>query len=182
MNARFLVAIVAVVTLIVVAQPRAARAFSGEVIEVTGSGKLFHFEGGAVAGVKTPVTKVSAAAVAACIVGAPSPCDTALENDAGGKAYISFDSDTSWRITTDAACTTSTTLTGVVGGDGNFMMAGTHALSNTQVVIQGKVQLAKGTLNPTGISLGAVLAVSDTLEHYALGTFRTAGAVLAACP
>jgi hypothetical protein len=168
--------------MVIVAQPRAVQAYSGEVIEITGSGKLFHFEGGAVAGVKTPVTKVSTSAVAACITGTPSPCDTVLENDAGGKAYISFDSDTSWRIMTDANCVNATTLVGVAGGDGNFMMAGQHGLSDTQVVIQGKVQLTKGTLIPTGINLGAVLAVSDTLEHYALGTFHTVGPVLPACP
>ena len=87
-----------------------------------------------------------------------------------------MDSDTSWRIGTTPDCDdTLTVLEGVVGGDGSFMMAGHHELSDTRFVIQGKVKFANGTLTPVSISDASVLATSDDQAHYGTGKFHTVG-------
>jgi hypothetical protein len=178
MRIRFLVAIVTLVGCIALNQTPEARAQLVPVFEITGSGKLYHFEGVPTAGVKPGVTTVNAAAIAACITGVGVGCTNSnLETDAGGKAYLYLPTDTQAFIGTNTTCDDLTELTGLVGGDGSFMFSGEHDLSNTRVIVQGKVTFLKGTFSPTSIKKASVLAVSTPLEHYAIGTFSTVGAV-----
>jgi len=153
-----------------------ASAFSGEKFEIVGGGTQTHFEAQPAPGKKAFVNKLSAAAVAAAIVGVNTDFNsqTYLEHDAGGKAYIFLDSLTSWRLSPHLDGSEATTLTGLVDGAGNFMFAGTHAKSSSQVVVTGKVKFAKGTYTPTGIS-GKVVGVSPVTRHFISGTFKSLG-------
>jgi hypothetical protein len=175
-------AAVALLTLFIMARASDAGAFSGEVFEITGSAKLLHFEA-VTPGVKPPVTNVNTTLIIACIMGLDPSCTaSALETDPGGKAYLYLDSPTSWRIATNPNCLNATTLAGVVGGDGTFMMGGNHAKSDTTFILQGKLSFVRGTLTPAGIKNSSLSAVSDDHAHFGIGKFSTVGASLGTCP
>ncbi|MBI2359221.1 MAG: hypothetical protein HYV04_09995 [Deltaproteobacteria bacterium] len=174
MRSTFTAVIIGLVGLISLGQPPSAGAFSGEIFEITGSGKLFHFEAPPTPGQKAPVTSVKASALAPCITGGDATCTGFLEQDAGGKAYVYFDSDTSWRIATNPDGTDTTTLTGLVAGDGSFMMSGRHEMSETEFTIQGKVKFQKGTFTPLSMN-GSISAVSNLTLHYGTGKVKTVG-------
>ena len=166
-------------------QPREADPFAGEGFEIGGGGKLVHFEPILVTpGSKPPVTSVNAAAIITCVTGADPSCidGITINTDPGGKVYLFMISDTVWKVSTKTNCSNATTLTGVVGGNGTFMMAGTHALSNSRIILQGKVTFTKGTFVPTGMKGAKLTAVSDTQDHYGTGTVSTVASVPAACP
>jgi len=152
-----------------------ARAFSGEVFEITGAATQYHFEQ-VTLGHKAFVNKITAKSISTCIAGTTpgDGCAGRIENDAGGKAYIFFDSATSWRLTTHLDGSQATTLAGLVDGAGNFMFAGAHAKSGYQMILTGKVKFVKGTFTPTAIS-GKVQAVSNLALHYFSGTFKSVG-------
>jgi hypothetical protein len=153
-----------------------AEAFSGEVFEITGGATQFHFESQPAPGKGAFVNKITPATVVACINGSnPSDgCAPFLEQDAGGKAYILFDSLTSWRIATKSDGTNATTLTGLVDGAGAFTFAGKHVKSGSNVMLTGKVKFQKGTYTPLSIS-GKVIGVSTLTRHFVTGTFKTVG-------
>jgi len=189
MKLKVVVMTITALTSIVASQPRLGHAYSGEKFEIKGSGTLVHLEAALrIAGQKPPTTAVNAAAIINCIIGTTPDCapgNNVIENDSAGKAYICFESDTVFSLSTDINFGTRTTLQGLAGGNGTFAMAGEHTLSDTQFVIKGKVKLASGTLTPLGIPSTApatILAVSDSNEHYATGTFRTVGISLGTCP
>ena len=145
--------------------------------QITGSGKLFHFESVS-PGVKPPVTSVSAAVIAACITSVGAGCNsTNLETDSGGQAFIFLESTHKAWIATNNTCANPTEMEGLVGGDGSFMLAGHHDKSGTNFVLQGKVTFIGGTFSPTAIKKASIMAVSESLEHYAIGTFATVGTV-----
>lgn len=176
-------AMVVIMIVVLSLQPREADPFSGEGFEISGKGKLYHFEGAPVAGTKPFVSSVAAADIVGCVQGVASGCTgSSVETDPGGKVYLFMISDTLWKLSTKADCSNPTDLTGVVGGTGTFMMAGTHALSNSQVILQGKVTLAKGTLDPTGFKNAKLSAVSEAHEHYGTGTVSTVASILTTCP
>lgn len=157
---------------------RNAEAFNGEIFEIKGSGKLSHFEAPPSPGQKTFTNNISIATVAACITGQGVGCtDSRLEiNPEGeGKAFIYLDTSTSWRISTNKKGEDTTTLAGLVGGDGSFMMAGTHGKSRTQFIIQGKVVFQKGTLTPLKIVNASIFGVSTLTRHFGTGKFSTVG-------
>ena len=150
--------------------------------EINGGGSLFHFES-VTAGQKPFVSSISTAQVTQCIIGNGNGCASGLnhlENDPGGKAFLFIVSVHQAFIATNTACTNSTQLQGNVGGDGSFMFSGHHTKSDTDVIVQGKITFDKSqfpSLSPLSIKKASILAVSDTLEHYAIGTFATVGAV-----
>jgi hypothetical protein len=154
-----------------------AEAFSGEIFEIVGGGAQTHFESQPAPGKKAFVNKLKTAAIVGCIAGTnpADGCAGFMENDAGGKAYVFFDSLTSWRISTHLNGSNAMTLHGLVDGAGNFMFAGTHAKSGAEVVLSGKVKFAKGSYTPTGLS-GKVVGVSNLTNHFVSGTFKTVGA------
>jgi hypothetical protein len=153
-----------------------AKAFSGEVFEIVGGGRQTHFESQPAPGKKAFVNSLKPAAIVACIAGTnpADGCAGFMENDAGGKAYIFFDSLTSWRISSHLDGSNPLTVTGLVDGAGNFMFAGTHAKSGAQVVLSGKVKFLKGTYTPTAIN-GKVVGVSSLTRHFVSGTFKSLG-------
>jgi hypothetical protein len=142
----------------------------GPRFELSGTGKIIHCDGPEVPGKAPFVTTVNAAKVASAIMGNEPSTSGQLETDAGGKSYIFFDSTTNWRLSVDPNGNNPTQLVGQTDGKGGFMMAGTHALSNTRFLLTGKVTFAKGTLNPTKIT-GKIMAVSSGTEHYGTGNF-----------
>lgn len=174
------------VTVFIVAlavQPREADPFSGEGFEISGKGSLFHFEF-VTPGAKPAKTSVNAADIVACVTGAASDCvnTVTINTDPGGKVYLFMISDSLWKLSTKTDCSNPTSLTGVVGGNGTFMMAGTHALSNSQIILQGTVKFTKGTLTPTSMKNAKLSAVSDTHDHYGTGTVSTVASILTTCP
>jgi len=140
---------------------------------LSGSGKLIHLEGPEVAGASPFKSSLNSDLVTACINGTDPTCTGDIETDAGGKSYLLFDSLTSWRIATNPAGDDATTFTGQVDGKGGFTMAGTHALSSSQIMLTGKVKFEKGTLNPVSLS-GKIIAVSTETEHYGTGSLKGA--------
>jgi hypothetical protein len=189
MKARFFIAMLLLVGLVALSPSKAsAQPATGSLIfEVTGSGKLSHFES-VTFGTKPFVTTIRAADIIACIQHDPSAigCNgTTIEQNLAGQAYLIIEDLTTAWITTQANCTQATVLTGLVGGNGAFMFSGTHALSNTQFIAQGKVKFAKSPPNPqfTPVSItGATIkAVSEDHQHYAIGTFKTVVAA-GTCP
>jgi len=164
--------------------PRVVEAFSGEVFEIQGSGKISHFH------VTTPGTKpfvnsVNAAAVVACIQGTAPGCSVTIESDPVGKAYVYLISDSEWRIATqpNLNCTDplTTQLTGLVAGNGIFVMIGQHALAGSSFVLRGKVKFASGTATPLALQNGTIVGISEGQEHTATGTFKTVGSALPNC-
>jgi hypothetical protein len=153
-----------------------AHAFGGEVFEITGAATQLHFEAQPLPGKKAFVNKITAKVMSACIAGTnpADGCAGRVENDAGGKAYIFFDSLTSWRMSTHLDGSEATTFEGLVDGAGNFMFAGEHAKSGNRVMLSGKVKFSRGTYTPTGIN-GKVLAVSNLTAHFFSGSFRSVG-------
>lgn len=151
-----------------------AQAFAGEVFEIVGGGRQTHFEVQPLAGKAGFVNTLKATDIAGAIVGTAPGSGPFLEHDAGGKAYILFDSLTAWRISTNTNGTNALTLNGLVDGAGKFMFAGTHALSGSRVVITGKVKFAKNTYTPLAIS-GKIVGVSNVTNHFVSGTFKTLG-------
>lgn len=145
--------------------------------EITGSGSLLHQHTVPVAGVKAAKTKIKESQIAPCILaslpGGDSTCIDLLTPDAGGKAYLFFDSLDTWRIATNLDGTGAVTLTGMIDGKGAFTMAGTDADSdNTQIMVTGKVTFAKGTTDPTKLS-GKITAVSMLQGHAGTGKFKS---------
>jgi hypothetical protein len=153
----------------------ATATFEAPIFQITGTGKLVHFEPAPFApGVKAPVTNVTAAVIAACIAGTGIDCTGSnLEIDLGGKAYLYILDPTHIGVATNNVCSNVTVLEGLVDGGGNFMFTGHHSLSDTEVVVQGKVLFAKGTLTLIGIKAASILAISNHLEHYGIGKFST---------
>lgn len=178
--------IVGILIIELAVQPREAEPFSGEGFEISGKGKLVHFEAPINPGQKPFVSSVTAADIVACVQGLATAlgCDpTSVEVDAGGKVYVFMISDTLWKVSTKADCSNPTSLTGVVGGNGTFMMAGTHLLSNSEIILQGKVNFAKGTFTPTGMKNAKLSAVSEAHDHYGTGTVSTVASVpTVVCP
>ena len=171
---------VIVLAFLVLNQLHQAEAANGLRFEITGSGSLFHFEPVVVIpGTKPPVTKVSAAQIASCIMGTPSPCDTNVENNGTGKAYLYIPNSgdgSKIYVSTDDNCGSLTELDGVVGGNGQFMYAGEHDLSDARIIIQGTVTFDKNQFPnfvPLGIKKASIMAVSDTFNHYGIGSFAT---------
>jgi hypothetical protein len=158
-------------------QPDEASALSGEAFEITGSGKILHYHGPPQVGAKTFVNKAKAADIASCIAGNEPSCAGLIEEDAGGKAYVFFDSPTQWRVATNTTGANATTLTGFVGGKGEFVMTGTHALSSTVFILEGKVKFQKGSLTVKKMT-GKLAAVSSLAEHYGQFKVKTVGKVL----
>src|SRR5689334_21332046 len=79
------------------------------VFEITGAGKLYHVEDPISKGVKPAVTSITAALIASCIIGT-SPCDTDVENDAQGKAYLFIIDNHTVYLATNTSCTNPTQL------------------------------------------------------------------------
>jgi len=150
-------------------QPEPAIALSGEAFQLTGAGSIRHYHGPPQPRGKTFVNKVKASGISSCISGNEASCFGLIEEDAGGAAYVFFDSPTSWRVASNPAGTDATTLAGFVGGRGEFVMSGTHALSDTLFVLTGKVKFAGKTLNVSRMS-GRLTAVSSVHQHH--GTFK----------
>jgi hypothetical protein len=153
---------------------READAFAGETFEITGGGRQYHFEGQPLPGKKAFVNKISAGNVVGCITGADPSCAAFVEQDAGGKAYLFMDTQTSWRVSTALDGSNATTLTGLVDGSGAFMFAGTHVKSGSQVLLTGKVRFQKGTYTPQAV-VGKVNGVSTLTRHFVYGTFKSVG-------
>ena len=167
-------------SVVVLSQPcHAAPGNPGIRFEITGGGTLTHIEGGPVAGSKPVVTKVSAAVIALCIAGTGNQCNVSnLEIDAGGKAYLYIPDGDGEKIfvSTDPNCAHLTELDGIVGGTGTFMYGGEHTTSGSKILIQGTVTFDKTqfpSFVPLGIKKGSIMAVSDGLDHYGVGTFAT---------
>jgi hypothetical protein len=156
-----------------------AAAVSGPVFEIVGGGSQTHFEFQPPPGKKAFVNKLTASAITACIAGTnpADGCAAFMDGDAGGKAYLFFDSVTSWRIGTKTDGSNAMTLNGLVDGAGNFMFAGTHAKSGSHVIVSGKAKFLKGTYTPLGVS-GKVVGVSNLTNHFVNGTFKTVGKAL----
>jgi hypothetical protein len=181
MRVRHLLAVVGLLMLVLLPQAHAVSNIPG--FEITGSISVFHFEPPVNAGVKTPVTKLKAAILTACITGVGVNCNsTNLETDGGGKAYIFLESIQKAWIATNNTCTNATEMDGLVGGDGAFMFKGFHAKSQTEFIVQGKVTFISGTFSPTAIKKASIMAVSQHVEHYAVGTFSTVGTVFGVPP
>jgi len=147
--------------------------------EITGSISVYHFEPPVDAGEKTPITKLNAGVLAACITGVGVNCNsTNLETDSGGKAFIFLESIQKAWIATNNTCTNATEMDGLVGGDGAFMFSGHHTKSNTDFIVQGKVSFLSGTFSPTSIKKASIMAIGHPpIDHYAIGTFATVGSV-----
>jgi hypothetical protein len=177
MRSKALLSVVLFASLLIVARAEAAN---GIRFEITGSGTLTHFEGGPVAGLKPPVTKVSAAQIALCIQGTGVNCNN-LANNGTGKAFLYIPDGVNGEIvyiSTDPNCGGLTELDGIVGGTGTFMYAGKHSFAgnDTNIFIQGTVTFDKTqfpALVPLGIKKGSVMAVSEDIQHYGVGTFTT---------
>jgi hypothetical protein len=179
MQSKFLAAL-AILSFIALSPLRDAKAGSSvPAFEITGTGKLVHFETAPFdPAEKAPVTNVKITDIASCIVGTALGCtpgDNTLENNGGGKAYLYILDETHIGIATNNACSNLTVLEGLVDGAGNFMFRGNHAKSDTDILVQGKVIFAKGTLTLIGIKAASVLAISNKspLEHYGVGKFST---------
>jgi hypothetical protein len=164
----------AVAAVAFVSRPEPVLALGGEAIEIVGSGKMNHYHGSFALGSKTFVNKITPAGVVKCITGEEPSCAGLVEVDAGGKAYLFFDSATSWRAATNPAGTGATTLTGFVGGKGEFTFTGHHDLSNTDFIFSGKVKFEKGSSVVKSIK-GKYQAISTTAEHVGVGSFRSVG-------
>jgi len=144
--------------------------------EIQGGGALFHLEGGASAGQKAFKTKMNTASIGSCIQG-DFGCSSHLDPEevsAEGKAYLFVLDETTWAIATgsDLATAAATQLTGLMDGKGRFMFAGRHLASGTDLLVEGKAALAKGTLLPVKLS-GQLRAVSTLAEHWSVGSFKT---------
>ena len=175
MHSKALLSVVLFASLFIVGR---AEATNGIRFEITGSGSLTHLES-VVAGQKPFVSKVTAAQIALCIAGTGNGCiPSNLETDPGGKAYLYIPDNTGEKIyvSTDDACGSLTELDGLVGGTGTFMYSGEHDLSHTKILVQGTVTFDKTqfpSLVPLGIKKASIMAVSETLDHYAVGSFLT---------
>ena len=186
------IVILVLLNLMFLGAPRGAQALgpgsnTGLKFEISGSGSLVHFEF-TPAGAKPAVTKVSVAQIVNCIEGNPAAdpqsvqCNsTNLDIDVGGKAflYVPDSAQDKVYISTNPACNNLTELDGVVGGNGQFMYGGKHSKSETNIIVQGTVTFDKTqfpSLVPLGIKKASILAVSDLLNHYGIGTFVTVGA------
>jgi hypothetical protein len=147
------------------------------VFEITGAGKLFHVEDPVSGGTKPFVTPITAAQIASCITGTPSPCNTEVETDGGGKAYLFLASNHQVFLATNQSCTNSTELVGDVGGDGSFMFSGHHDLSDTDFIVQGSMTLDKTqfpSIAPVAIKKASILAVRNSHnQHWAIGTVKS---------
>ncbi len=159
------------------------------VFEIRGGGALFHLEGGASAGNKAFKNKVNVKSIAQCLdggLGCASHFD-ADELSADGKAYVYIYDATTWGLTTtpDPNDTVGgpiaegnpvpvTVLRGLMDGKGRFMFSGTHVPSDTDLVVEGKAGLEKGTLTPKKMG-GKISAVSIEAEHWAKANFKTFG-------
>lgn len=161
-----------------VSRPEPVLALGGEAIEIVGSGKMNHYHGSFTLGQKTFVNKIKSSGIAACITGDEPSCSGYIEQDAGGKAYLFFDSATSWRAATNPAGTDATTLTGFVGGKGEFTFTGFHEMSGTEFIFSGKVKFNKGT-NVVKAIAGKYQAISQTAEHVGVGSFHSVGKTIA---
>lgn len=152
-----------------------AEAFSGEVFEITGGGSIVHFDSQPAPG-RGPSfkNKVTAASLVDCIKGTEPSCAGLLDADAGGKAYIFFDTLTRWRVGTSLNGTNATQLEGYVDGKGTFLFMGRHAKSGSNVLISGKVKFQKGTYTPLSIK-GKIIATSSLSPHQGAGTFKSVG-------
>ena len=146
---------------------------------LTGSGKILHVHTGPQPGDKPFKSSVKSKDVAPCIEGTAAGCTDGVTifADAGGTAYLFFDSLTSWRVATNPNGDDATTLTGLVDGKGGFMLAGTDALSGTQILVSGKVVFEKGSFTPKKIS-GKLSAVSTDMGHYGTGSFKAVPAAM----
>ena len=177
MQKKTLVIAVVVVGFVAITGAPAFSQPAGIMFEVTGTAKLFHFES-VPFGSKPPTTSLTAAIMTACITGVGTGCTSSnLELDAGGKLYLILDNLTAARLSTHTNCSQATDLEGLVGGDGSFMLAGKHDKSNTNFILQGKVAFAKSPpakpFTPSSIKKASVMAVSEDLQHYGIGSFRT---------
>src|SRR5262245_13370413 len=122
------------------AAPAPAPAAGGAIVfELTGSAKMVHLEGPEIPGAKPFKNSANIDMITECILGNDPTCAGKIETDAGGKAYLLFDSLTSWRLATNAAGVGATVLTGQTDPKGGFMMTGTHLMSNTSFLLSGKV-------------------------------------------
>ena len=154
-----------------------AQAFNTEIFEITGAGKMAHFESQPQPGKTAFVSSVKAAGVAACIKGTDVTCLPFLETDAGGKAYILLESLTRWHVNTSPSPTGATALEGHVDGAGNFVFAGKHAKSGSNVLITGKVKFQKGTFTPVSLK-GKIAVVSTLTKHFGAASFKSVGSAL----
>jgi hypothetical protein len=143
------------------------------VFELTGSGSILHSHDN-LPGDKPFKSKVKAGDIATCVQGTAQGCTpSTIEVDAGGKAFLFFDSTTAWRIATNGAGTNATDLVGTVDGKGGFAFAGTDALSGTSFYLTGKVKLQKGQPDFQPLSLsGKITAVCPVQGHYGTGSFK----------
>jgi len=98
-------------------------------------------------------------------------CRQYIENDATGDAFIDYASNSYWRFATKSDGT-YTDLTGNVDPTGQFMMAGTHALSGAHLFFVGKAKFAKGTTNPVSLS-GTLYFTSPTIQEFGQTTFKS---------
>ena len=175
MRSKALLSVVLFASLLIVARAEAAN---GIRFEITGTGSITHLES-VVAGQKPFVGKVTAAQIAACIQGNGNGCNN-IANNGTGKAflYVPNGNGETIYISTDDTCGNLTTLNGLVGGTGTFMYAGEHDFnaSTSRILIQGTVTFDKAqfpSLVPLAIKKGSILAVSEDLSHYGVGTFTT---------
>jgi hypothetical protein len=185
MQKKILASLLAILSFVVLSPIRNANAnvppISTTRFQITGTGKLVHFELAPFpAGTKAPVTNVTAADIASCIIGSAIGCTSStIETDPDGKAFLYIldptDSPTHIAISTNDDCSspTPTVLEGLVDGGGNFMFTGHHVKSDTEIIVQGKVLFAKGTSTIIGIKAASILAISNTQGHYGVGKFST---------
>jgi hypothetical protein len=148
--------------------------------EITGTGKLVHFES-TPPGAKPPTTNITAATIAACITGDLSlnGCSTNLDTDGAGKAFLFIIDQTHIGVGTTTNCANATILEGLVGGNGTFMFSGRHSFNgnDTDILVQGTIlSSSKNTFptdSPLGIKAGSILAISTDLHHFGTGKFST---------
>jgi hypothetical protein len=176
MRTRVFLVVLGIAILCFLAQVSATVVTLVPTFEITGSGSMFHFES-VIPGVKPFVSKIGPAEIGACITGTGNGCiGSHLEIDAGGTAYLFLVSNHHAFLATNTNCLNATEMQGNVGGDGSFMFAGHHTLSDTDVIVQGKVTFDKTqfpSLVPLSIKKASFMAVSNSLLHYAIGTFAT---------
>lgn len=150
-------------------EPAATPGFGSRFL-LSGTATITHLEGPEIPGKVLGVTHRKTADAASAIMGNEPSTAGILETDAGGKAYLFFNSPENWSLSVAPNGAGATSLVGQTDGKGGFMFAGKHVLSNTFFFLTGKVTYQKGTLTPLKIT-GKFTAVSDLTEHYASGTF-----------
>jgi hypothetical protein len=151
---------------------------------LSGSAKVFHVDGGPVAGGSVFKHSLNTADALACVQHDASVPDcndgTLPENDKSPGVYLFVDSLTQWRLADNPAADDAATLTGLVDSKGGFQMAGDFDFTSTadgnahqtHIFLSGKAKFEKGTLSVTKIS-GKFEAVSTDMQHYAKGSFKT---------